>query len=200
MGMDPGPPSTPAERFSTLLRWLGLAIDARRLFGLGPPLISLVIVRFGRLNQLFDRIASGRFVPRRRAATVPPRLPRYGPPAPPPLRLPRKFGWLLPLVPDAVGYRSQLEYLLGDPETTALMQAAPAPMARALRPLCRMLGLRPPKIIAPAERPRRPRKPRAPRPPLLPPEPPPIPGLPFWMQGRRDPWTLTRMCGSRRRR
>ena len=76
MGMDPGPPSTVAERFSTLLRWLGLAIDARRLFGLGPPLISLVIVRFGRLNQLFDRIASGRFVPRHRVVTVP-RLQRY---------------------------------------------------------------------------------------------------------------------------
>ena len=37
-----------------------------------------------------------------------------------------KFGWLLPLVPDAVGYRCQLQLLLGDPEMAALVAAAPA--------------------------------------------------------------------------
>jgi hypothetical protein len=52
-------------------------------------------------------------------------------------------------MPEAVGYRGQLEHLLRDPDMAALIAAAPEPMGRALRPLCRMLGLPPPPILAP---------------------------------------------------
>ncbi len=58
--------------------------------------------------------------------------------------LPTTFGRLLPLVQDAVGYRSRLHHLLGDPEMAVPIAAAPVPVGRALRPLCRMPGLPPP--------------------------------------------------------
>jgi hypothetical protein len=103
-------------------------------------------------------------------------------------------------VPDAIGHRAQLENLFSDPEMAALIAAAPAPMARTLRPLCRMLGLAPPKILAPPQkpRPRRAAPVAAPEPP--PPPPPPL-QRPAWMNlgPDRKPWSLTRMCGSRRK-
>ena len=45
----------------------------------------------------------------------------------------------------------------------ALLAAAPAEMGRTLRPLCRMLGVELPPILAPppSTRPKKPRKPRA---------------------------------------
>jgi hypothetical protein len=57
------------------------------------------------------------------------------------LRLPRSFGWLVRLGSEAACYRSQLQYLLSDPEIAALLAAAPQ-VGRVLRPLCHMLGLR----------------------------------------------------------
>jgi hypothetical protein len=147
----PVPPTpTPAERFATLIRWLSGAVWTRNHFGLPMPLIGLIIDRLREINQRFARLAArireGRYVPRRRSGS--PRSP--GPPRPrPPNKLPQDFGWLLKLVPEAVGYRSQLEYLLRDEEIAALLAAAPASMARPLRSLCHMLGLRPPPILPP---------------------------------------------------
>ncbi len=157
------PPRTPAECFSTLIQWLSRAVMAM-MGGDRLPLqvIALIIGRLRRSNQLFARIAArvrdGRYTPRPAA----PRRRRPGQP-PPPDKLPKKFGWLLKLVPDAIGYRGQLEHLLRDPEMAALLEAAPVPMAKALRPLCRMLGLTPPPVLAkpPSTRPG-PRTPPAP--------------------------------------
>ena len=52
---------------------------------------------------------------------------------------PCRFGWLVRLMEwKAMGYSSQLQHLLGQPEMVALLLAAPQ-AARALRPVCRML-------------------------------------------------------------
>ena len=108
--------------------------------------------------------------------------------------LPQKFGWLLKLVPEAVGYRSQLENLLRDPEMAALLAAAPTAMRRPLRSLCRMLGLPPPEILALPPRP----KPPPPPPRAKREKPPPLarsrlgfhqglPPLPPFMSSLRGP-------------
>jgi hypothetical protein len=150
-----------------LLQWLTKAVVA--MMGgerLPLPLIALIVDRIRRIKQRFAtlaaRIGTGTYVPRQR--TGPPRK-RPGQAPPPKNPLPQKFGWLLRLVPEAVQYRGQLEILLQDAEMAALLAAAPGPMRRPLRSLCRMLGVAPPPILAapPAVRPKtRPPKPERP--------------------------------------
>jgi hypothetical protein len=56
-------------------------------------------------------------------------------------RLPRRFGWLLPLVPaDAACFGGQIAAALAEPEMVALLEASPQ-ARRVLRPLCRMLAV-----------------------------------------------------------
>ena len=199
------PPPTPAERFASILHGLAHAVVTRTAFGLSGPLIALIINRIREIKQSFARLAArieaGTYAPRRSTPRRPPALRRPRPPSP----LSRKFGWLQPLVPDAVCYRSYLVDLLRDPEMAALLAAAPVSLARPLRSLCRMLRVEPPEIL-----PRRPAKPRKPRekkprprreklPPFYPPTPP---DAPAWMQnwprsGTR--WTPTRNRGSPRK-
>jgi hypothetical protein len=58
-----------------------------------------------------------------------------------PVRLPRSFGWLLPLVPcEAANFASQLRHTLAEPEMVALL-AASAEARRILAPVCRMLAI-----------------------------------------------------------
>jgi len=158
----PNPPNpAPVEKFASLIRWLTHAVAA--MSGgdrLSYLLIGLITERLRRINQCVKRIAAfvgdGKYAPRRFAPHRPPADPKPRPPN----QLPQKFGWLLPLVPEAVQYRAQVEHLLlRDPAMAALIAAAPAPMARVLRPLCWMLRLEPPPILA---RPRA--KPAPPRP------------------------------------
>jgi hypothetical protein len=59
-------------------------------------------------------------------------------------RLPRTFGWLVRVAPEAASYRSQLQHFLSDPEIATLLSAAPQ-TRRMLRPLCRMLAIPEPK-------------------------------------------------------
>jgi hypothetical protein len=57
------------------------------------------------------------------------------------IKVPRGFGWLLPLVPcHAAGFAAQLRLQLADPEMVALLAASPQ-ARRVLAPLCRMLGI-----------------------------------------------------------
>ena len=163
MPNTPPAPRAPAESFATILQWLTRAVTA--MMGgerLPLALISLICERIRRIKQRFAhlaaRVGAGKYVPRR-PADPPRRRPGQAPP--PRSKLPNKFGWLLKLVPEAVGYRSQLEYLLADPEMAALIAAAPTAMRRPLRSLCRMLGLSPPPILA---LPPRPKPPPAPSP------------------------------------
>jgi hypothetical protein len=63
--------------------------------------------------------------------------------------LPRAFGWLLTLLAwEVVPFRNQLEELLEAPDLKALLAASPRAV-RAVRPLCRMLGLKTPRPRAP---------------------------------------------------
>jgi hypothetical protein len=144
------PIPTPAERFATILLWLSRAVAARSAAGLPGPLIVLIVGRIRHIQQrvarLAARIRDGRYAPRRRSA--PPRSATIRRPRRP-NPLPQDFGWLLKLVPESVGYRSQLEHLLRDAEMVALLAAAPAAMARPLRSLCWMLRVSPPPILAP---------------------------------------------------
>ena len=119
---------------------------------MAAPLILLICTRLRRLAARFAALAA-----RVRAGTLRSRAPaRRGrvPPgipsglSPPPPRLPNDFAWLVRLVGrEAAGCGSQLQFLLTDPEFAALIAAAPQ-MGRLLRPLCRMLGVDLPSLLA----------------------------------------------------
>jgi hypothetical protein len=149
-------------------------VAARSAAGLPGPLI---VRRLHQINQriarLAARIRNGRYAvrsaPRRSPTTRRPRRPNP---------LPHEFGWLLKLVPGVAGHRSQLEHLLRDAETAALLAAAPA-LARPLRSLCWMLRVTPPPIPPPIPAPIA-ASPQPAPPPLTaaqasPPRPPPPP-------------------------
>jgi len=157
-------PLTIAERIALTLNGLYRAVAARVarrgvVDGLAAAVIVLVCRRVrraeGRILGLLRRFQAGRLV----VLSV-----RRGPavshghglaPAPADggaasvgkgghkagVRLPRRFGWLLPLVPsEAACFAGQLRATLLEPEMVALLDKAP--QARlALRPLCTMLGV-----------------------------------------------------------
>ena len=50
------------------------------------------------------------------------------------------------MLPEAGKYAGALRYLLRDPETMALLEKAPE-AGRMLRPLCQLLGVRPPEFL-----------------------------------------------------
>ena len=159
--MDLAAPRTPAERFAGIIAWLNR--DVAAWAAKNRAAAPLILLLWGRLNRLAlrmtalaARVAAGTAAPRRR--TVP--RPASARPRKPDPRLPRRFAWLVRLVPGTGAFGSQLQYLLADPEMTALIAAAPQ-AGRILRPLCRMLGVRPPPNLL------RPR----PAPPAAPPRP-----------------------------
>ncbi len=104
--------------------------------------------------------------PRQPAArSAPATPPSPQPPARP--RLPGSFGWLPrqiegEAIQSVAAAKSQLACLLDAPDMVALIAAAPQ-AGRLLRPICRMLGLRPPPHLALPPRPPRPPRPRRPR-------------------------------------
>jgi hypothetical protein len=160
-------------------------------------LIALIIDRIRGINQRIARLAArirdGRYAPRRYSAPRRPpatRRPRQ------PSKLPHNAGWLLHLVPDAVAYRSQVEYLLRDAEVAALLAAAPASLGRPLRSLCWMLGLPPPPILAPPAQPRPPREKKPATPKDVPPPRPQLPVPSWWVEPpRRTRWSFGRLRG-----
>lgn len=163
------PPPTPrglAWRFTAIITCLCAAIAARaaKQRALQPLILQLwgaLRRRAGRFERLVARVQAGR-LSASRPASRPPR--RHRPPAAGP-RLPRRFAWLVRLAPETAVFGSQLRALLADPETAALLEAAPQ-AGRLLRPFCRMLGVRPGPALAPAlVPPRRDRPPRRGRPP-----------------------------------
>ena len=89
----------------------------------------------------------------------PPRKPappeaEAAPDAPEKPRFPRSFAWLLHRTTGMGFGRSQLTHLLHQPDMAELIAAAP-PIAHHLRPICRMLGVKPPPGLFPTRRPRR---------------------------------------------
>ena len=199
--MQTAPPLTPAECLGYIFRGLTRVLDTLSMYGPFPrPLAQLIFTRIIEINRRFrrlaERIAAGTFVQRRYHGRKPAADPKPRQKSP----LPTKFGWLLPLVPEAVQFRAQLEHLLQDPATIALLQAAPAPMARILRPLCWMLFLTPPPILARPNKPRPPAKAKPARPkPTPPPQPPEwvrtMPRSAQWPGPRQRRLPPPRSCG-----
>ena len=112
--------------------------------------IELMLARFraGKLRRVTRRISTARA----RGKTA-----GRGP------ALPRRFGWLVVAGKhQAVGYGSQLQHLLGEPEMAAMLEQYPQ-ARRVLRPLLRALAVELPWTVTPP-RPSVPRKPRNPRP------------------------------------
>ncbi|HEX3348408.1 MAG TPA: hypothetical protein VHS58_09960 [Acetobacteraceae bacterium] len=154
--LPPYPPDA-IGRFAWIMRALRDAVAARHRF-IPQALLFLIHARLGGIAQRFAATAA-----KVQAGTLRPPRPRATPRKPsarqPYERLPRRFGWLVALVPgDAVGFGLNLVQLLGEPEMQALLKAAPQ-LSRILRPLCRMLAAQPSPDLLPPPPPRV-RKPR----------------------------------------
>jgi len=156
------PTTALADAFFSIVErlWNGIAAEAqeRRLYA------PLTVAIGGRLQRLADRFTSlvARFnagklrlpdparpaLPRPTAAA--PRT-RWAPDAD--SRLPGAFGWVQRLLPESsVWPATALGLLVEQPEVADLMAAAPQ-AGRILRPLCHMLGIRPPPALAVPPRP-----------------------------------------------
>jgi len=151
-------PSSLVEHLDGILRPLRAMVSGHTQTP-GPlqPLMTLIWLYLHRpaqrLARLIAKLQAGTLAPPRprTAATTPP-VPRA-----PKLRLPSRHAWLIRLVQRTAQLYPQLEILVGRPEMADLLAAAPQ-AGRILRPLCRMLGIRP---LAPVLRlPERPRPPR----------------------------------------
>jgi len=78
------------------------------------------------------------------------RLPRHLCRRLPSAKMPRRFGWLLSMVPyEAANFSSQLRVALADPEMQDLLRAS-AQARRVLAPLCRMLAIEA-EVLVPGE-------------------------------------------------
>ncbi len=171
-------PRSPAERFATLTEGVAkaLAAEAWRL-GLVAPWLALVWSRLRSTGACILRIAAAleagtlRLTPPRPLPPLPPRMedtaPRPDHAKPKRKAIPQGFGWLLRRVTALSFGRSQLQYLLSEPDMAALITAAPQ-VAHHIRPICRMLGVTPPPGLFPPRRP--PRRTRPPAPPKPAPE------------------------------
>ena len=178
----PAPP-LPIRLLGFLVRAMSVTFDRHqigRVVGsrLPPPLAILLCGRISQIRDRFTRlvesILAGTYRPRcytpREKSPANPQPQRKTPPRP-------KFGWLDQLLPEAIAreHRADFAGMLHHPETVALIEAAPGPMSRLLRPLCWMLKLKPPEVLANHRRPAGTPPPPA-KPYVKPPPPPPIPG------------------------
>ena len=104
-----------------------------------------------RITRLLANFAAGR-LPRQYA----PRPGKNGGPRPA-LYIPQRHAWLVALIGyRAAGFGGQIDYLLREPATQALLATAPPEilksLGRNLRPLCRMLNVELPKELLPSPR------------------------------------------------
>ncbi|WP_051657646.1 hypothetical protein, partial [Acidiphilium angustum] len=175
-------PTTLQDRFAYSIRMLRETIaDQGKRLAVSAPLLWMINARIALLFRRFTTLATAAPRPIRlrkpnpnpkpaaaKPAKPPPNWPAAYFPGPPPT-LPRSFGWVRRVVPhcNTNSYISQIEHLLTLAETTELIATHPA-TARALRPLCHMLGIRLPDYLkrprkhpsATKPRPKRPRKPK----------------------------------------
>ncbi len=168
---------------------------AQRLEGILASIAQLVFGRAFILGDLAARLHNHLGRARRRLATLlailaAGRLPRQRAPrprtaedgrkaGPPSYKFPSRRAWFLTTFGQhAGGHASQLQFLLNDPATLALIASAPPealkPLGRILRPLCRLLGADlPPKLRLPPREPK-PAQPRPAQPSRPKPTPQPI--------------------------
>ncbi len=133
------------------------------------PLFGLICLRIttirDKIYRISARIEAGTFVPRKKTG---PREKKVIQPPWQPRRLPTHRGWLAELLTDndkvhmnfAPGMRGWLGRMLQEPEMIALMETAPAEMARPIRSLIWMLNFPKHEIPEILRRPKKPRKPR----------------------------------------
>jgi hypothetical protein len=162
------------DRFALIVADLCRAVAARGGARAAGPLVAgpLIVLIWGRLQRLATRfaglVARAGSPARPSASPRPPRTLRRAAPSTARPRLPEGFGWLLRQVPEAAAYAGQLQHLLDDPDVAALLAAAPQ-IGRALRPLCRSLGIRPGPALRPPPPATPVRRPRAASPATRPP-------------------------------
>ncbi len=144
--VQPSSPPTLSARFALILDGLCRAVAARmpRHPAAGTLLLLWGLLRraAARFASLAERVRTGA-PPRRRGVSTRTQRPRQTRD-----RLPQGFAWLVRLLPDAAPYGGQLQHLLSEPEMSAMIAAAPQ-FGRMLRPLCRMLGVRPTAALLP---------------------------------------------------
>ena len=155
-----------ADRLAATLDGLARAVAARSARGpswlggleaLAGLLIILIWTRVKRadvkIQALLARLRAGTL--RVAAARRPREGRRESAPATRPraeIKVPRRFGWLLPLVPcEAAGFAAQLRLHLAEPEMVALLAACPQ-ARRILAPVCRMLAIEPDLLVPPQAR------------------------------------------------
>jgi len=154
--MDPFETVPVADRLAMTLDGLCRAVAARIAPGMAGWVLQVAVIRMvwirirrieGRLQRLLARFQAGQLRVWTEARSGRAggggrcESPTAKPPRTPTAKLPRRFGWLMVLVPyQAAGYASQLRHLLEDPEMIAFLQAS-AQARRVLRPLGWMLGI-----------------------------------------------------------
>ncbi len=151
----PHPALYVSERLAGILTNL-LALVMQQILVLGAftmPVHARIARARQRLTRLLANLAAGR-LPRQRAH----RPGQKGGPKPA-LDIPRSQAWLVGRIGyRAAGYRQQIDYLLHEPETRALLAAAPPEalksLGRLLRPLCRLLAVELPAELRLSPRPR----------------------------------------------
>ena len=127
------------------------------------PLLALIYHRLTRMALRLDRLTQrwqAGSLPKPRAAQPRPASARPDSPRPKLIAIPKSHLWLVRLVQPTAHYIVPVENFLANPETRALVEAAPQ-AGRILRPLCRALGITPPEWLRLPARPVAPRKSRA---------------------------------------
>jgi hypothetical protein len=151
------PSPSPLVSLPALVRALLDALNMQRVHAFfGPAVMGMVFGRLGRLCGNLERLLA-----RFRAGTLRPGVARVGERVgervastaltwPRPARIwPAGFGWLAVVMAHrSIGYGSQLQAILEQPEMAALLAASPQ-ARRLLRPICRMLSVRNPVISPP---------------------------------------------------
>ena len=158
---------SPPDLFNSLIEGLFSDITTVATNPWTPPLLGELLVikliwrRLRRMSRQFAAIMA-----QLRAGTLPP-MPESAPDRAPrpasedplapdrPARLPRpsqRFGWVIYAISYFVWMRHyELQEMLEEPETQTLVADAPQ-FGRVLRPLCRMLKVKPPTWLQPPRR------------------------------------------------
>ena len=145
----PHPASELARRLDGIFVAIALMINAQFRV-LGPwtaPILARLIRANRRLATLLAHLAAGRLPRRHTPGSRRPAAERDAlAPAPLP-PLPRVHLWLVRLLGyHAAGYGSQLQTVLHDPASIAILAQLPA-AGRTLRPFCRLLGVTLPAVL-----------------------------------------------------
>src|SRR5271169_5323539 len=150
-----------SDRFSSLVKGLLTHVVALLPTGALPvPLVMRLwwrLRRMGaRINTILEQYDAGKLPVAVAAPPGPaPARPADAPAGPRPLELPRRVGWVNPLISDAEAWDNEYAAMLCDPRTREALAGAPQ-LGGMLRSICRMLAIRQPSWL---------RLPRAPRPP-----------------------------------